>query len=166
MMDQAVWSKVEAVLTRPEVIAAELARLRASDPVTADVAAIDRRSAEIIRKLRNLIDLLADTDDTDVAALIQEDVKGLAAQKRQLDAERAQAEAQRDAWHLPQDRLADLEAWRRTAAANLGSITYEERRLALRALGGGSEGVALGPQPSLRHLDAGRAYCGLNQTSL
>jgi site-specific DNA recombinase len=135
ILDQAIWSKVESVLTRPEVIAAELARLRQSDPVKADVVTIDRRTTEISRKQRNLIDRLADTDDTDVAALIQEDLKAIAAQKRQLEAERAEAEAQREAWQLAQDRLADLDAWRRKVAANLGSISYEERRLALRALG-------------------------------
>ena len=55
ILDAAVWSQVEAVLTRPEVIAAELERLRESDPVQGDLDAIDRRMAEITRKQRNLV---------------------------------------------------------------------------------------------------------------
>ena len=166
ILDEAVWIKVEAVLTRPEVIAVELARLRAADPVTADVAAIDPRSAEITRKQGNLMDRLPDTDDADVAALIQEDVKALAAQKRQFEAERAEAEAQRDAWHLAQDRLADLDAWRRKVAANLGQHYLRRAAPSAPCARGGSEGLALGPRPSLRYHDAARPYCGLNHTSL
>ena len=91
--------------------------------------------ADIERKQRNFVGRLGDTDDRDVAALIHEELNALATQKRQFEAERALLQDQRAAWSLAQDRLQDLDAWRRRVAANLGGITYEERRLALRALG-------------------------------
>jgi hypothetical protein len=50
ILDQAAWNKVEAVLTRPDVIAAELARLRESDPVQADLVAIERQMTDVARK--------------------------------------------------------------------------------------------------------------------
>jgi site-specific DNA recombinase len=135
VLDAAVWARVEAVLTRPEVIAVELERLRRSDPVQGDLDAIGRRMADIERKQRNFVGRLGDTDDRDVAALIHEELNALATQKRQFEAERALLQDQRAAWSLAQDRLQDFDIWRHQVAANLGGITYEERRLALRALG-------------------------------
>jgi hypothetical protein len=122
-------------LTRPEVIAAELERLRESDPVRGDLDAIGRLAADMSRKQRNLVGQLAMTDDPDVAAIIQEELKALATQKRQLEEDQAKLEAQRDAWRLAQDQLENLDAWCRNVTANLRGITYEERRLALRAPG-------------------------------
>jgi len=52
ILDQAAWNKVDAVLTRPDVIAAELARLRESDPVQADLVAIERQMTDVARKQR------------------------------------------------------------------------------------------------------------------
>jgi site-specific DNA recombinase len=135
ILDQAVWTRVEAVLTRPEVIATELERLRRSDPVQGDLEAISRLVAETNRKQRNLVGQLGVTDDPDVSLLIQEELKALTTQKRQFEADHAKLEAQRETWRLVQDRLEDLDAWRQKVATNLGGITYEERRLALRALG-------------------------------
>ena len=37
-------------------------------------------------------------------------------------------------WREAQQRLEDLAIWCRTVAANLGNLTYEEKRLALTAL--------------------------------
>jgi site-specific DNA recombinase len=38
-------------------------------------------------------------------------------------------------WELAQTRLGELESRRRTVAANLGDMTYQQKRLALDALG-------------------------------
>jgi hypothetical protein len=43
--------------------------------------------------------------------------------------------ARGERWCLVQERLTGLDAWPRSVAANPGDINYEERRLALRALG-------------------------------
>jgi hypothetical protein len=117
------------------VIATELQRLRASDPVRGDLEAIERLVAEASRKQPNLIGQLGVTGDPDVAVLIQEELQVLATQKRQLEADQAKLETERETWRLAHDQLENLDAWCRNAAANLRAITYEERRLALRALG-------------------------------
>lgn len=135
IIDGAVWERVEAVLTRPEIVATEVARLRADDPTTADMAAIDRRLAEVTRRQRNLTARLADEDDDDVAELVLADVRALADQRRRLEAERDGLAAQRAAWAGAQSRLTDLEAWCRNVAANLGAMGYAERRTAIEALG-------------------------------
>ena len=41
----------------------------------------------------------------------------------------------RRAWEAAQAKLTELEAWCRHVAANLGTLTYEQKRLALDALG-------------------------------
>ena len=83
-----MWSRVEAVLTRPEIIGAELARLRRDDPTAGDAAAIDRRLADMARKQRNLVARLADLDDPDIAAMVETELRALGAQARDLQAER------------------------------------------------------------------------------
>ena len=43
---------------------------------------------------------------------------------------------QREGWETAQQRLEDFEYWCRIQAANLGTLTYEQKRLALHALNG------------------------------
>ena len=80
-----------------------------------------------------------------MAALIQEELKALAAQKRQLEADQTALEDQREAWHLAQDRLEDLDAWRRNVAANLGENHLRGAAPGAAGAGGRSEGLALRP---------------------
>ena len=133
-LDGAVWSRVEAVLTRPEVIGAELERLRRDNPTVDDLAAVDRRAADVARKQRNLIARLADLDDAGVTALVQAELQSLGAQARDLQAERDALQDAREGWRMAQGRLDDLEAWCRNVAANLQEMTYDQKRLALDAL--------------------------------
>ncbi len=42
--------------------------------------------------------------------------------------------ARRDAWHAVQGQLDSVEDWCRQVAANLGDLTYEQKRQALTAL--------------------------------
>lgn len=135
VLDAAVWSRVAAVLSRPDIIAAEVARLRRDDPTKADIEAVERRLADLTRKERNLMTRLADTDDADVASLISADLSMLARQKRQLREEVSVLAEQRAGWNAAQQRLDDLSEWCRTVAANLGELTYAQRRLALSTLG-------------------------------
>src|SRR5207249_1368310 len=58
ILDQAVWKKVEGLLTRPETIADELDRMEAEDPTLGDLAAVDRRLAQIQRQQANLVEQL------------------------------------------------------------------------------------------------------------
>jgi hypothetical protein len=41
-VDSAVWAKVSAILSHPDVIARELVALRENDPTATDVAAVDK----------------------------------------------------------------------------------------------------------------------------
>ncbi len=134
-LDAAVWDKVSAVLTRPDVVRAEVARLRRQDPTRSDLEAVSRRTAEVTRRQRNLVARLADVDDDDVAGLVQADLASLAAERRRLEQEQADLEVQRAGWRMAEANLDSIEAWCRQVASSLGDLGYEDKRLALTALG-------------------------------
>jgi site-specific DNA recombinase len=135
ILDRAVWAKVEALLHRPDIIATELSRLRGDDPTTYDLASLDRQQAATERKRSNLTKRLALFDDEADAAPVVAEIAALGAQLRALEAERAAVLARRADWEQASARLSDLEGWCRRVAANLGTLDYAERRLALDALG-------------------------------
>ncbi len=135
VLDDAVWTGVRDRLTRPEVIAAELHRMRKDDPTLADRQAIDRRLNEVGRRQRNLMERLAEEDSPDIAALIRADLAGLLGERRRLEQELAVVERQREGWQLAQDRLLELDQWVQNVAANIDQFDYERKRLALDALG-------------------------------
>lgn len=134
-LDAAVWARAEALLTQPEIIERELARLAASDSTVADLSAIDRRRAEVRRKQSNVARVIADSDDPDLTEPLLAELASLSAQKRQLDAEHDQVAARRRGWEAARQRLSDLEAHCRSIAARIGTLDYGMRRMALEMLG-------------------------------
>ncbi|MDP9373493.1 MAG: recombinase family protein [Chloroflexota bacterium] len=133
-LDAIVWGHIEAVLTRPEIVAAEVARLRQDDPTVADLSGLDRQCAAVGRKIANLTRTIAGVDDDDTRAALVGELTALGTHRRQLEEERAAVLARRDAWHAVQGQLDSVEDWCRQVAANLGDLTYEQKRQALTAL--------------------------------
>ncbi len=133
-LDAAVWSRVTALLTEPDTIAAEIARQRGNDPTAGNLATIVSALAAVARQQANLTRTLALLDDADATAPLVAELNVLAARKRELEAEHAVILGQREAWAAAQGQLDELTAWCHTVATNLESLTYDERRLALRAL--------------------------------
>jgi len=135
VLDEAVWERVEAILTRPEIVADELARLQADDPTAADLAAVDRLLQQVDRQRANLTQAIGLTDDPDAVAALMAELERVAARRRQLEAEREGILHRREAWEAARANLADLMSWCERVAERLGELTYEQRRLALDALG-------------------------------
>ncbi len=133
-LDAVVWEHVEAVLTRPEIVAAEVARLRQDDPTVADLDGLDRQVAAIGRKIANLTRTIANIDDDDVRTALASELAALSKHRRQLEEERAEVLKRRDGWRAAQSQLDNVENWCRQVAANLGDFTYEQKRQALTAL--------------------------------
>ncbi|HEV2122581.1 MAG TPA: recombinase family protein [Chloroflexota bacterium] len=134
LLDNAVWARVASVLTQPETIAAELERMRQNDPSTADLESVESSLTAVVRQQRNLVENLAQVNGT-VASIIAEKLNALEAQRNQLTEERATILGRTHAWQQAQERLGDIQAWCHTVAANLETLSYEEKRLALDALG-------------------------------
>jgi site-specific DNA recombinase len=133
-MDSALWQKIAAFMSQPELIVTELERYRTEDPTIEDLAMIDRRHKEITRQQTNLTRRLATIDDDTIAALVMNELKALREQEARLDAERERLAARRDQWESGQAHIEALEAWCRTVSRNLDSLTYEEQRTLLAAL--------------------------------
>ncbi|MDP9369421.1 MAG: recombinase family protein [Chloroflexota bacterium] len=134
-LDGETWGRIAAILTQPEIIAAQVASLRAADPAAVDLVVIDRQIEGVKRKQSNLVKRLALIDDEDTAAVVAAEVNTLASQRKQLQVEREAVEARSAGWRATQDQLDSLEAWCRRVAVNLDELAYEEKRHLLDALG-------------------------------
>ena len=134
ILDEAVWSKVEAILTDPTVRSGEVAKMRRGDGVPADIEALHKRTAEVERQHLNLTRRIAKIDDVEIAAPLLVQIKSLAAQVRRRQSDLDELETARECWKLVGIRLDDLEYWCRVQAENLASLAYEQKRLALFAL--------------------------------
>jgi site-specific DNA recombinase len=134
MLDAQVWARVEEVLTNPQVIANEVARLRDVDPTGPNITALDKRIAEVERQRMNLMRRIATIDDDEMAAPFLIESQALGTQQKQLQRERDEVEAERRGWQRAQERLDDLQWWCRVQSERLARLTYEQKRLALFAL--------------------------------
>jgi site-specific DNA recombinase len=134
VLDRAVWSKVEMLLTRSEVIAAELERLQRVDPDEGDIAALDRAMLDLARRQANLSRVIGELSREDAEPLVRE-LTALGQQKRQLEAERNAVMTRRSAWRAARARVEELQAWCRQVAARLTTLDHAGKQLALDALG-------------------------------
>lgn len=133
-LDAAAWARVAELLTHPETIAAELERMQRDDPTAADLESTERALTAVVREQRNLIENLGHVRGA-AAVLITDKINTLAAQRAQYAAERDTILAHRPGWQATLDRIGDIQGWCRTVAANLPTLTYQERRTALDVLG-------------------------------
>jgi site-specific DNA recombinase len=133
-LDEVAWSRVSAVLLDPTIIGREVERMRRDDPTEADLARVDRLIAESKRQRERLMSHLARLDP-DSAEMVYPQLEAISIRLRALAEEREGIALRRIAWEAAQDRLAELERWRATVAANMGDMTYQHKRLAFDALG-------------------------------
>ena len=135
VLDSQVWADIEAFLAHPEIVAEQVALARTDDPTKADLALVDRALADVERRQRNTAQLAGAVDDPDAAAPLVAQLRGLAEQRRELEAEREGILARRATWEQAQAQLDSLAAWCNLVAAELRTLTYEEKRTALTGLG-------------------------------
>jgi site-specific DNA recombinase len=133
-VDAFVWDRVREVLLDPDIVARELARLRADDPTERDLADIDRALAEIAKLQERATRAILLLED-DAAAPLVAQLKALSERRRELATEREAVLARRAGWDAARSRLVHIDAVRAGIAAELDTLAYQERRLALDALG-------------------------------
>jgi site-specific DNA recombinase len=135
IIDGEVLRRMQSILSQPEIIRAEVARLRQDDPTRANREAVDVRLAEIERQRGNLARRVATIDDDEIASVLLAEMGTLGKQHAALVAERSSLNAERESWEIAQSRLDDLESWCQVVARNIDLLNYDGRRLALDALG-------------------------------
>ena len=138
-------------MRNPELIAAEVARHRADGGLDKDLAAIDRHLAAIADKRSRVARAIATVDDDEAATPLSAELKALATRKTAATEEREallRRIADRDA---DEARVRSLAAWCPRVGANLDTLSYDERRLALEALGVKVQVFAAGARDEAGH---------------
>ena len=134
IIDAAALDRIEAILTKPEVMRAALLRYLGDDPTGADLEAIDRREAQIERKIGNLVGSLEDLTGA-AGDAVRARLADLEQQIAALDGERAEIKARRAGWERARATLDRLEVWYRAFGAEVGQMTYQDKRDALEGFG-------------------------------
>lgn len=134
-LDDAVWQQVEEVLKDPDLVAREVATLAGTDPTAPRREAADRRMAEIERQRAKAADAIATLNDDDASAPLLMKLQALASEAREVRAEQEMLGRECDAWLRMQSSLEHLADWCGTATGNIERLTYEQKRMALTALG-------------------------------
>jgi hypothetical protein len=135
ILDKAVWARVNVVLTNPEATASELDQLRKEDPTTEDFEVVKCAIADGDRQVENLTANLALFTNPQAAAPVVARLDQLQQHRTALIDEREAVLARRISWEDAQTRLDDLTAWCQQIASLLGDFYYEQKRLAIEALG-------------------------------
>ena len=135
MIDDAVWERVSEVLRDPEIIAREVDRHRVDGGLGRDLDAIEKQIATLLDKQTRTARAIAAVDDVDAAAPLIAELKSLAARKKAAEAERDELRTRLADDAADLEKMKSLSAWCSRVNANLDSLTYGERRMALDALG-------------------------------
>jgi site-specific DNA recombinase len=134
-LDEAVWRRAVEVLSDPRVIAAEVERRRGKSNGGHELALIEQRLTAIDRQRQNLVRAIGLLTDDDSVGLMTQELTTLSSQRKELERERQAKMAALADREAEDRRLTDLAAWCSRTGANLGSLTYDERRMVLSALG-------------------------------
>lgn len=140
ILDADVWQMVRAALENPILILNQVDKRAAEeaaqpDTLAAEVAALERSLAKVTAAQSKLVKRLAAEDDDDVAALIQQELKAITKQRRDLEGERGALQGQIDEREAAKADMAAFRDWLTNVARNLDAMDYAMKRVALEALG-------------------------------
>jgi site-specific DNA recombinase len=134
-IDPLVWEKASDVLRDPAIIARKVERRRDDGSLGRDIAAMEKRLNAITQKQERLAKRVAEIEDDAVAALLLVELKALAEQRVATERERDEMRRRIADRQAEDARVLSLADWCATVNANLETLTYDEKRLALGWLG-------------------------------
>jgi hypothetical protein len=137
-LDAIVWSKIEAILQNPALIAEQLAvqATMTTDTFAEDLAAIASRDASLARQQSGYVDSLGRAiarEDESTTVMIEGKLALISKERARLAKERQTLEARQAATAQTQHQVRDLMAWCETVGRRLDVFTYGQKRLALDA---------------------------------
>jgi site-specific DNA recombinase len=135
VIDGPVWERVSQVLADPSIIAKEVDRRRHEGGFDRDLAALEKHLAGISQKQARTAKAIAAVDDDAAAAPLLAELKALAASKTTLEQERDVLQRRLDDERADAAKMAGVREWCQRVNANLDRLSYDEKRLALEALG-------------------------------
>ena len=135
IIDGAVWERVSQVRADPSIIATEVDRRRQDGGLDRKFAAIEKQLSGIADKQTRTARAIAGVDDDAAAAPLLAELKALAAQKAALEQERAALQRRLDDARADAVKVRDLRNWCQQVNQNLGTLSFQKKRLSLEALG-------------------------------
>lgn len=135
ILDREVWGRVRELLRDPRIIEHEMTKHRDDGGLERDLSAVERLLMSIAGKQANIARTISVLDDDAAAAPLLVELKSLAARKTAAEAEREDLKARIADAASDAARVRTLTEYCRTVGANLDTLNYDERRLALDALG-------------------------------
>jgi site-specific DNA recombinase len=138
-VEASVWQRIEGILRDPQTVAQELKRLQDAGPnpsLVHDLENARSRLGGIDKQRQKFIELFAEADDGSEAwEMVKEQIDSIGAEKRTVSAIAAEIERQLGAQQAAVDQLRELAAHVERVGSNLKAFDFEEKRLALEALG-------------------------------
>jgi site-specific DNA recombinase len=143
-LDAAVWAKVSAILTNPQLLEDELDHMREADPPgTADLASLDQSILALDRRVNGLLEMAQYANDSETRRDLAGQIDVLKKQKRDLQAECAKVAQRAENWESERANLQSLtDRVAHASAAEIATWGYAEKREALLGL---KAGVTLFP---------------------
>lgn len=133
-----VWERVSAILNKPEIITAELKRLQDEGPdaqLQADLESAKRKLTRIEKGQQRLINRFRQAEDDELWPLIEREIAQAEREKGQFKAVIAELESRLASQATSVSNLESLSAYCTRVRAQLETFGFEEKRLALEALG-------------------------------
>lgn len=135
VLDTDVWAKVQYVLGKPELLEQEAERLAGENPVADELASIEHTLRDTQSEYDNYMRAIGTTSNPDVLASLMLHIENLVKRKRGLEAMRENVAARSAQWESMKNRIQHLRQHAARALAEPESLTYEEKRQWLEALG-------------------------------
>jgi site-specific DNA recombinase len=135
ILDPVVWAAVENVLLKPDIIATEVERRRGSDPFAGDLETLERRLRSIDNQQRRLSRAVALVDDDEAAAPLLVELRQLGVESKALRLDQQQLRRRAADHDADTNALNNITSWCHRVSKNLSTLTYQEKRLILDALG-------------------------------
>jgi site-specific DNA recombinase len=135
LLDAAVWGRIEAALTEPERVLAEVEKVADADPAGPDLAAVDRAHHEAEAELAQLALQLGQVKNATAIAMVAARMDELGERIETLAGRRAEVLAHHETRLAASDQARLFVDWCARVAGNLRVLDYGQKRLALDALG-------------------------------
>ncbi len=135
ILDHAVWSKAETILTDPDTVRRELERLQTADPTEDDLVTVDQALQQLSKRKGVLVQSIAMVTEPEAAAPLVAHLEELTKQERSLKQKHDQVLHRQRPWQEQQTNLATLDEWCNSVSANLKTFNFKQRRMVLDALG-------------------------------
>lgn len=138
--DNAVWEKIRNIIKNPETIALELER-RKKDGVNersnlvADIQSVKNALASVEAEMKRIVSRIGAIDDDFILKAIQDELKKKKQNRDNLLAEIANAEGRLTAFDTNLTGFEKLTEYCKRVSENIDAFDFNERRVALEALG-------------------------------